>query len=183
MASAYVNMCVESISEFKEKYGEMSKSGLSSSRNRAELIDKCIANTIDSICFKYASIASDLLESVRKMEESMRKLQRVRKSSAQVSSSSSASNSAVSDDDKIRIQLYIDVVELEKLCAQRFKGYVSPNYDGLFKLVQDIHANIISNLSHGTSSAVMTRSFTEAAKEKIVEEEINALNGNQTEDV
>lgn len=74
------------------------------------------------------------------MEDSMRKLQRVRKTA---NNQNASITPTVSDDDKIRIQLYIDVVELGKLFSEKFNGYQGEsNYEALFKLVESIQANI-----------------------------------------
>lgn len=69
----------------------------------------------------------------------MRKLQRVRKTA----NNQNTSTPTISDDDKIRIQLYIDVVELGRLFSEKFNGYQGEsNYEALFKLVESIQANI-----------------------------------------
>lgn len=124
-------------------------------RRQRELIEKCIQSTIDSICLKYHSNASDLLESVRKMEDNLRMLQRVRRTN--VTSSTSAAANSVSDDDKIRIQLHLDVVEFGRLCAEKFNGYRGEsNYDALLKLVEDARSNLSSSSSAAGNSSVMS---------------------------
>lgn len=114
-------------------------------------MEKCIQNIIDSICLKYQSIASDLLESVKKMEDSLRKLQRVRHSNkSNANMGSSMTSSVVSDDDKIRIQLHIDIVEFGRLLAEKFNGYKGDsNYEALFKLVEEINVNV-SNITNNS---------------------------------
>lgn len=137
------------ISDFKQTHGG---SGHKSVR-QLELIDKCIQSTIDSICLKYHSNASDLLESVRKMEDNLRMLQRVRKTNLATTANT------VSDDDKIRIQLYLDVVEFGRLCAEKFNGYRGEsNYDALLKLVEDARANqnnANNNINQSSSSSLL----------------------------
>lgn len=60
-----------------------------------------------------------------------------------------SSGSIVSDDDKIRIQLYIDIVEFGKLLAEKFNGYRGDsNYDALYKLVEEINTNILENINN-----------------------------------
>jgi hypothetical protein len=45
----------------------------------------------------------------------------------------------MSDDDKIRSQLLLDVVEFGRLLAEKFDGYRGEsNYDSLRKLVEDV---------------------------------------------
>lgn len=61
MASAYVGLAIQVLSDFKDKYASDRKS----TRQR-DLVDKCIQNIIDLICIRYESVASDLLESVKK---------------------------------------------------------------------------------------------------------------------
>jgi hypothetical protein len=74
------------------------------------------------------------------MEDSMRKLQRVRKTA---NNQNTSITPTISDDDKIRTQLYIDVVELGRLFSEKFNGYQGEsNYEALFKLVESIQANI-----------------------------------------
>ena len=58
--------------------------------------------------FRYFLTVSDVLNSVRKMEESMMRLQKMRKSK-DTQSFGSDNNGTLSDDDKIRLQLSIDV--------------------------------------------------------------------------
>lgn len=73
------------------------------------------------------------------MEDSMRKLQKVRRTA----NNQNTSTPTISDDDKIRIQLYIDVVELGRLFNEKFNGYQGEsNYEALFKLVESTQANI-----------------------------------------
>lgn len=160
------------ISEFKENFGQAQKMP-----RQQELVERCVQATIDSICLKYQSIACDLLESVRKMEDSLRKLQRVRKTAA--AAAAAASSSSVSDDDKIRIQLYIDIVELGRLCEERFNGYRGDsNYDALLKLVDEVRANMasinaaLSNSSQSESDLVNSRALASQLEEKclVIEE-------------
>ena len=97
------------------------------------------------MCFlhRFQSLANDLLESVRKMEDSLKKLRRVRhdrSTASNLSSLGSGANTNVSmtDDDKIRLQLYIDVVEFGTQLSEKFDGYKGDsNYESLFKLVQE----------------------------------------------
>ena len=66
--------------------------------------------------FRYYTTVCDVLTSVRKMEESMMRLQKLRsgKFSSGNLSSLAAANQTLSDDDKIRLQLYLDVVSFGK---------------------------------------------------------------------
>lgn len=57
--------------------------------------------------FRYASLVKEVLTSVQKTEESLRNLKKIREKSAGVST---LKNQGTSDDEKIRIQLHIDVL-------------------------------------------------------------------------
>ena len=56
--------------------------------------------------FRYLVVTSDVLTSVKKMEESLRRLRTAR------GTSSAGGSQGMSDDDKIRLQLCLDVKEL-----------------------------------------------------------------------
>ncbi len=80
-----------------------------------------------------------MLESVRKMEDSLKKLQRVRKTNASLAAnlSSIGTSVAMSDDDKIRLQLYLDVEEFGKQLVDKFDGYKGGNnFETLLSVVQ-----------------------------------------------
>jgi len=55
---------------------------------------------------RYLAVTSDVLTSVKKMEESLRRLRTAR------GTSSAGGSQGMSDDDKIRLQLCLDVKEL-----------------------------------------------------------------------
>lgn len=140
---------MEVINDFKQMH--LSSDGQKSSTHQLELIEKCIQASIDSICLKYHSNASDLLESVRKMEDNLRMLQRVRKTNT--AAATNAANT-ISDDDKIRMQLHLDVVEFGRLCAEKFNGYKGEsNYDALLKLVEEAAAAGRGNNVNTTNSS------------------------------
>ncbi|XP_057339274.1 conserved oligomeric Golgi complex subunit 2 [Microplitis mediator] len=63
--------------------------------------------TLSSLSEQYYSSVKDVLESVQKTEESLRRLKKIRDKS---SGTSSSETQGISDDDKIRIQLEIDVL-------------------------------------------------------------------------
>lgn len=68
------------------------------------------------IDYRYYLTVCDVLNSVKKMEESMMRLQKLRsgKFSSGNLSSLASTNDSLSDDDKIRLQLYLDVVSFGK---------------------------------------------------------------------
>lgn len=60
---------------------------------------------MSNVC-RYLAVTSDVLTSVKKMEESLRRLRTAR------GTSSASGSQGMSDDDKIRLQLCLDVKEL-----------------------------------------------------------------------
>lgn len=69
----------------------------------------CYQPVITILCPRYFETVSDVLNSVRKMEESLKRLKQARRSPATNPVSSSG---GMSDDDKIRLQLALDVEHL-----------------------------------------------------------------------
>jgi len=67
-------------------------------------MDKILTH-LRTVC-RYLAVTSDVLTSVKKMEESLRRLRTAR------GTSSAGGSQGMSDDDKIRLQLYLDVKEL-----------------------------------------------------------------------
>lgn len=85
----------------------------------------CSQPVIAILCPRYFETVSDVLSSVRKMEESLKRLKQARRSPATNPVSSSG---GMSDDDKIRLQLALDVEHLgEQVPATRacFEGQAS----------------------------------------------------------
>ena len=90
------------------------------------------------------------------MEDSLRRLQRIKqsKSSSANMALSGIGNSAMSDDDKIRLQINLDVVEFGDLFADKFNGYKGgAHYEALFKLIEDANSLNSQTVSQ-TSSAL-----------------------------
>merc|ERR1719468_1334900 len=139
VASSYVTHAVQVISQFKDSFGSNKKS-----LRQQKLVDTCLRNVIDSIFIKYQSVSSDLLESVKKMEDSLKRLQRVRQNKSTPTSQSISVT--MSDDDKIRQQLVLDITEFGKQLEEKFDGYKGEsNYDSLFKLVEEISQILNTN--------------------------------------
>lgn len=76
--------------------------------------------------FRYYTAVDDVLTSVQKTEESLRRLKNLREKSATLTASMSGERltaGGMSDDDKIRLQLHVDTVywtnEIESLHVQR----------------------------------------------------------------
>lgn len=71
------------------------------------------------LCPRYYETVSDVLHSVKKMEESLKRLKQARKTNP-ANPSGSSSSGGMSDDDKIRLQLALDVEYLgEQVTALR----------------------------------------------------------------
>ena len=81
------------------------------------------------------------------MEDSLKRLQKVRQnknaSSASLASMGTPASSSMSDDDKIRLQLVLDITEFGKQLEEKFNGYKGDsNYESLYKLVEEINLTI-----------------------------------------
>ena len=81
------------------------------------LFDRCV------LCSRYYETVSDVLNSVRKMEESLKRLKQARRTTP--ASPAGLSGGGMSDDDKIRRQLALDVAYLGEQVTRaplRFQG-------------------------------------------------------------
>ncbi len=81
------------------------------------------------------------------MEDSLKRLKRVRgdakTDSNKIESNSNATTTVImSDDDKIRLQLYTDVVEFGSSLMEKFSYQGDDNYNNLFKLVDSVKSQI-----------------------------------------
>ncbi|XP_072266342.1 conserved oligomeric Golgi complex subunit 2 [Pyxicephalus adspersus] len=94
--------------------------------------DKWLKGALTECTHKYYETVSDVLSSVKKMEESLKRLKQARKTAF----SSNSTNGGVSDDNKIRLQLALDVeyfanqVQLFGFCPE------DVNCSSLIELVQ-----------------------------------------------
>ena len=80
-------------------------------------------------CCRYLTVTSDMLTSVKKMEESLKRLKKAK-------SGSGATSQGLSDDDKIRLQLYLDVKQFgEKVCLVVLTLYLCLSHDSWLKTV------------------------------------------------
>lgn len=76
------------------------------------------------LVLRYFAAVTDVLTSVKKTEESLRRLKNLReKSSNNNPNQSSSGSGGMSDDDKIRLQLHVDIItwtnEIEKMHVDR----------------------------------------------------------------
>jgi hypothetical protein len=87
------------------------------------------------------------------MEDSLKRLQQFKRQSNRSLANMTNQSNTVSDDDKIRLQLYLDVVEFGRLLVEKFDGYRGEtNYDALYRLVEDLNKDSSSQDAPKTSS-------------------------------
>nr|CAB3232539.1 conserved oligomeric Golgi complex subunit 2-like [Phallusia mammillata] len=103
--SQYVNGVIKPLKLFKEELHPHIDSSM---------VSDWITQIASTVSEKYYSVVTDVLTSVRKMEESLMRLQKMRsaKSSSGNLASLAGGSDALSDDDKIRLQLFLDVSNL-----------------------------------------------------------------------
>lgn len=106
-ASAYVSNVLKPAHQFKNEHSYLS----------SDLLTKWLTDFSSGISEKYYTVVSDVLTSVKKMEESLMRLQKMRggKSSGNLAS---MDDKKLSDDDKIRLQLYLDVVAFSEQLSE-----------------------------------------------------------------
>ncbi len=86
-----------------------------------------------------------------KVEDSLKRLQRVRQNKSSAANLSTLGNgtASMSDDDKIRLQLVIDITEFGNKLEENFDGYKGEsNYEFLYKLVEELNAKLLNNNSN-----------------------------------
>lgn len=110
--SGYVEQMLRPLKSFVAQY---------ESQLGPPVVEQILTEVCSNITKAYFNVVSDVLTSVQKTEESLRRLRNLKSGSAP-NMSSSSSTSAVTDDDKIRLQLRVDVaawtLELSKLNFQ-----------------------------------------------------------------
>lgn len=88
--------------------------------------------------FRYYKLVDEVLTSVQKTEESLRRLKNLREKSQQ-STSTSSEKQLMSDDDKIRLQLQIDIMFYVKhIESQQLKREEIDSLVTLVNLIGDI---------------------------------------------
>ncbi|RXM35493.1 Conserved oligomeric Golgi complex subunit 2 [Acipenser ruthenus] len=96
-ASAYVDNALKPLHQLQDDYQSMLKQSI---------IQDWLRGALSNSTQRYYETVSDVLSSVKKMEESLKRLKQARKT---VTSSSTGTNRGLSDDNKIRLQLALDV--------------------------------------------------------------------------
>jgi hypothetical protein len=146
--SNYVKQAVECFNDFNGTW--------SAYLAKDDLSVNFLQKMIDQTCQKYFTISSDLLTSVKKMEDSLKQLKRARGYAKQTPTSTAdptatitpqsqaqtTSNVQLSDDDKIRLQLYLDVCEFGTSLMDKCSYNGGEQYQLLFKLVNDVKCQI-----------------------------------------
>ncbi|KAM4693001.1 conserved oligomeric Golgi complex subunit 2 [Discoglossus pictus] len=95
-ASSYIDNALKPLHELQNEYGNIMKQSI-----REEWLKGALSESTQ----KYYETVSDVLSSVKKMEESLKRLKQARKTVT----SSNSTNGGNSDDNKIRLQLALDV--------------------------------------------------------------------------
>ncbi|XP_070578022.1 conserved oligomeric Golgi complex subunit 2-like isoform X2 [Ptychodera flava] len=122
-SSVYVDNVVRPLKVFLEENGDK----LSQERR-----DRWLVSILTHLTKEYLGVTTDVLDSVKKMEESLKKL-KMRK----VTSVSNFSADGMSDDDKIRLQLALDVRQFSETMEQLgISSSDVPCYDELSALVK-----------------------------------------------
>ncbi|XP_011310005.1 conserved oligomeric Golgi complex subunit 2 [Fopius arisanus] len=95
-ACAYVRNAVGGLKEFREMYKDVGH----------HVVDQWMLMALSQLAEQYFISVKDVLESVQKTEESLRRLKKIRDKSSGVSQ---PETQGITDDEKIRVQLEIDV--------------------------------------------------------------------------
>ncbi|XP_043272378.1 conserved oligomeric Golgi complex subunit 2 [Venturia canescens] len=126
---AYVKNALSNLNEFQRTY----------KKSAPNAVNKWLKSTLSSLTEQYSSSVKDVLESVQKTEESLRRLKKIRDKSSGVSLSESQ---GISDDEKIRVQLEIDVRSYaETVGAFEIPPTEVPNLEELLRVVQEAVKN------------------------------------------
>ncbi|XP_043932010.1 conserved oligomeric Golgi complex subunit 2 [Protopterus annectens] len=96
-ASQYLDSALKPLYQFQNDYKEIVKQST---------MEEWLRGALSESVQRYYETVSDVLSSVKKMEESLKRLKQARKT---VTSTSTGLNAGVSDDNKIRLQLALDV--------------------------------------------------------------------------
>ncbi|XP_007903668.2 conserved oligomeric Golgi complex subunit 2 isoform X1 [Callorhinchus milii] len=124
-ASLYVENALKPFHRLQSEYGNVVKD-----YRMQEWMTGALKNSIG----RYYETVSDVLSSVKKMEESLKRLKQARKSA---NISSIGTNSGNSDDSKIRLQLAFDVESLgERIQGLGLKTSTFAQFSALLELVQ-----------------------------------------------
>lgn len=130
-ASSYVDNALKPLYQLQHEFGDKVKVA-----TRQEWLKVAFSECTH----RYYETVSDVLSSVKKMEESLKRLKQARKTTM----SSNTTNGGISDDNKIRLQLALDVeyfgnqIQNFGLCTSDLKSF-----DALTELIQAAREQII----------------------------------------
>ncbi|XP_065176720.1 conserved oligomeric Golgi complex subunit 2-like [Sycon ciliatum] len=125
--SAYICALAQRMQAFSEEY----------SRCAASFIPSWCGHALAQLCIRYKAVVSEILGSVKKTEESLQRLKRTRRSATQKDTRGDDATGELSDEDKIRLQLFLDVRSLaEKMEDLGYQLNNTDSYAELFALVQ-----------------------------------------------
>ncbi|MGH0136102.1 UNVERIFIED_CONTAM: hypothetical protein FKN15_008312 [Acipenser sinensis] len=127
-ASAYVDNALKPLHQLQDDYQSMLK---------PSIIQDWLRGALSNSTQRYYETVSDVLSSVKKMEESLKRLKQARKT---VTSSSTGTNRGLSDDNKIRLQLALDVEYLGDQTTIHVGRAHTANQEG--------HCNLASSLAY-----------------------------------
>ncbi|XP_019631010.1 PREDICTED: conserved oligomeric Golgi complex subunit 2-like [Branchiostoma belcheri] len=123
-ASAYVSATVKPLQMFLEEHAAI----ISVTRR-----SQWVVSILKVVTERYYSVTDDILTAVRKMEDSLKRLKKLRKGD----SGNSSSSGGMSDDDKIRLQLVLDVKQFgEEIQALSVPLDAISTYRQLLELVE-----------------------------------------------
>ncbi|XP_056422941.1 conserved oligomeric Golgi complex subunit 2 isoform X2 [Hyla sarda] len=123
-ASSYVDSALKPLYQLQHEYG---------TKVKVETRKEWLKEALSECTHKYCETVLDVLSSVKKMEESLKRLKQARKTTM----SSNTTNGGISDDNKIRLQLALDVeyfanqIQSFGLCTDDLKSF-----SALMELVQ-----------------------------------------------
>ncbi|XP_075718578.1 conserved oligomeric Golgi complex subunit 2 [Rhinoderma darwinii] len=130
-ASSYVDNALKPLCQLQHEYGNKVK---------VATRQEWLKGALSECTHKYYETVSDVLSSVKKMEESLKRLKQARKTTM----SSNTTNGGITDDNKIRLQLSLDVeyyvnqIQNFGLCTDDLKSFAA-----LIELVQAAREQII----------------------------------------
>ncbi|XP_011505049.1 PREDICTED: conserved oligomeric Golgi complex subunit 2 [Ceratosolen solmsi marchali] len=122
---AYVKRALDFLITFRENYKNIIK----------QTIHHWLVLTLTTLTQQYMSLVIDVLTSVQKTEESLRRLKKIRDKTAGVLTSE---NQGISDDEKIHIQLFIDVTSYIQMIKEL--DVEEDNIENLKKLLEVVES-------------------------------------------
>lgn len=134
-SSLYVSNILKAIVSFHEDYKESMET-----ESMISILTTCSSNLSE----KYFGMVSDVLAAVKKMEESLMRLQKMRAGKS-AGNLNSMDDKKLSDDDKIRLQLYLDVAAFQRqLSNLNIDTSEITKLNELMSLVKDAKPDVVN---------------------------------------